>query len=134
MRRGYKGQSIVEMALLLPVLLLLAVGMVDLGRAFYFQETIANAAREGARFGAINNVTEGAISAQAVAEVGSLPGVSATALRTSDPGLPGKYVEVTVTYQFALITPLIQNVIGLTSIPLSARARQPQANSFASSP
>ena len=43
-----RGQSLIEFALLLPVLLLLVAGAIDLGRAFYSQITITNAAREGA--------------------------------------------------------------------------------------
>lgn len=47
-----KGQSLVELALLLPVLIMLLMGTVDLGRAFYTYVAITNAAREGARYGA----------------------------------------------------------------------------------
>lgn len=131
MKRKQKGQAAVEFALLLPVLVLLALGLVDLGRAFYFQETITNAAREGARYGAVTNpVTTGQIESAAVAEVGSLTGVSATATMVTDPGVMGRYVEVTTTYNFSLVTPLIKNVLGITSIPLTATAKQPRANGF----
>lgn len=44
----------VEMALLLPVLLIILIGAVDLGRVFYSYITVTNAAREGARYGAAN--------------------------------------------------------------------------------
>ena len=40
-----------EFALVLPVLLLVIVGMLDLGRAFFSAIAVANVAREGARFG-----------------------------------------------------------------------------------
>lgn len=43
-----RGQSLVEFALILPVMLLLVGGAIDLGRLFYSQITIADAAREGA--------------------------------------------------------------------------------------
>jgi Flp pilus assembly protein TadG len=46
------GQSLVELAFAMPVVLLLLLGTVDLGRAFYTYVAITNAAREGARFGA----------------------------------------------------------------------------------
>jgi hypothetical protein len=39
----------VEFALVAPLLLLLAFGIVDFGRAMYYQNEITNAAREGAR-------------------------------------------------------------------------------------
>ena len=47
-----RGASLVEMALVMNLLFLFLVGVADFGRAFYTYITIANAAREGARFGA----------------------------------------------------------------------------------
>jgi Flp pilus assembly protein TadG len=52
MVRSERGQSLVELALVLPLLILLLSGMVDLGRAFYGYISITNGAREGARYGA----------------------------------------------------------------------------------
>lgn len=54
MRRGrrQRGQSTVELAISSIVLLLLIGGVLDLGRVFYFQVVLHNAAREGARHGA----------------------------------------------------------------------------------
>jgi len=46
--RRSRGQSIVELAIISPVVLLLLAAAIDLGRLFYSQITIANAAREGA--------------------------------------------------------------------------------------
>ena len=48
-RRGERGAAAVEMALILPVLLLLVGGIIDFGRAFNAQMTLTQAAREGAR-------------------------------------------------------------------------------------
>jgi Flp pilus assembly protein TadG len=45
---GY-GQSMVEFALILPLMVLVIVGIFDLGRAFFSYIAITNAAREGAR-------------------------------------------------------------------------------------
>ena len=50
-RRWDKGQSVVELALTLPVLLIIMVGLVELGSILFSQMTVTNAAREGARFG-----------------------------------------------------------------------------------
>jgi TadE-like protein len=52
--RGKRGQSLVETAMVLPVLVLLMLGMVDYGRAYYFQVAVTNAAREGTRTGIVN--------------------------------------------------------------------------------
>jgi Flp pilus assembly protein TadG len=43
------GQGLVEFALLLPILVLIIFGVLDLGRAFFAQIALANAARVGAR-------------------------------------------------------------------------------------
>ncbi|MEO6577969.1 MAG: TadE/TadG family type IV pilus assembly protein [Candidatus Limnocylindria bacterium] len=47
-----RGQSFVEFALLLPVLLVLVLGTVDLGRAYFASVSLENAVKEGAFFGA----------------------------------------------------------------------------------
>lgn len=47
--RSERGAAAVEMALVLPVLILLIGGIVDFGRAYYTQIILTNAAREGAR-------------------------------------------------------------------------------------
>jgi len=43
-----KGQSVIELALILPVLVLLMLGLVDLSRAIQAYNIIANMSREGA--------------------------------------------------------------------------------------
>jgi Flp pilus assembly protein TadG len=52
--RSLRGQSLVELALILPVLLMLVAGAIDLGRVWYSQITITNAAREGAMEAAVS--------------------------------------------------------------------------------
>ncbi len=47
------GQSLVEFAMVLPLFLVLLFALVDFGRAFYGWLVITNAAREGARAGAV---------------------------------------------------------------------------------
>jgi Flp pilus assembly protein TadG len=44
-----RSQALIEFALVSPVLLLLTFGVVDVGRAVFYYDTINNAAREGAR-------------------------------------------------------------------------------------
>lgn len=50
--KGQKSQALIEFALVSPVLLLLLFGVVDLGRAIFYYDTINHAAREGARVAA----------------------------------------------------------------------------------
>lgn len=53
-RSKERGQSLVELALILPVLMLVLVGIFDFGRAFYAYNALSNAAREGARYGTVH--------------------------------------------------------------------------------
>ena len=48
-----KGQTIVETAIVLPVLILLVLGIFEFGRAMYIKNTLNNAARAGARAAAV---------------------------------------------------------------------------------
>ncbi len=82
LKRFQKGQSLVEMAFALPVLLLLMVGIVELGYALNAYVQTVNAAREGARFGSmggrnnditsiVQGATSGLIQYNDVADVGN---------------------------------------------------------------
>lgn len=46
-----KGQSLVEFALMLPILLLIVLGVIEFGRIFLLYTEASNAAREAARYG-----------------------------------------------------------------------------------
>lgn len=46
-----RGQALAELALVLPLLVLLMVGTVDLGRLFYAFQSVENAAATGALYG-----------------------------------------------------------------------------------
>lgn len=48
--RGKRAQALAEMAVMVPFLIIGMMGMLDLGRAFYYQIAITNAVREGARY------------------------------------------------------------------------------------
>lgn len=49
-----RGQSLVEFALILPILILLMVGLFDLGRVVFTNNSLSDGARQGARIAAIN--------------------------------------------------------------------------------
>ena len=55
--RRERGAAAVEMAIILPVLLLVIGGIVDFGRAFYYSVVTTSAAREGARMLALGYTT-----------------------------------------------------------------------------
>ena len=49
LKSGRKGQELVEFAVMLPFLLIVLIGVIDLGRVFHASITIANASRSGVR-------------------------------------------------------------------------------------
>jgi Flp pilus assembly protein TadG len=57
-RLDLQGQALVEFALILPILLLLAVGIMDFGRALFVFSEVSNATREAARYGANTDVID----------------------------------------------------------------------------
>lgn len=50
------GQGLVEFAIVLPIIVFLFIALFDFGRAVYAVNTVANAAREGARVAAVDQV------------------------------------------------------------------------------
>jgi Flp pilus assembly protein TadG len=48
--RGKRAQALAETAVMVPFLIIGMMGMLDLGRAFYYQISITNAVREAARY------------------------------------------------------------------------------------
>jgi Flp pilus assembly protein TadG len=46
-----RGQAMIELALILPILLLLTIGVIEFGRVAYFSIEVADAARAGAQYG-----------------------------------------------------------------------------------
>jgi len=65
-RRG-RGQTLVEFAMVLPIVLGIMLGLFDLGRAVFSMNTLAQAARSGSRMAIVNqnvtNVRNAAIAA-----------------------------------------------------------------------
>jgi hypothetical protein len=156
-RSRNRGQSLVEFALVLPVLLLIVAGAIDLGRAYLTTINIQNAAKEGAFQGARDpacdtNAVSGCADPQTVeARVElELDGIPADAIEVrcyppdadlSDPApLPtakpslvncvdGDLYRVTVDATFHLVTPIIGAIVG-DSLALSASATSVVVTSF----
>lgn len=51
------GQALVELALVLPLFLMVFVGIITLGMGIFFQQQVTNAARAAARYAAIHSAT-----------------------------------------------------------------------------
>jgi len=118
------GQSLVEFALVLPVLLLIVLGSLDLGRVFYYEISIANAAREGVRVASNYTKTDSDIRAAARNEVSSqfsLPD-SDIAISPSPTRSPGQPVTVTVSHDFSAVTPMLDRIMEGQPIRLARSA------------
>jgi Flp pilus assembly protein TadG len=63
LRRPRAGATVVEMALMLPLFILIVVGIIEFGRAFMVQQMVTNASREGARHATLPNTTENEVVA-----------------------------------------------------------------------
>jgi Flp pilus assembly protein TadG len=101
------GQSIVELAIVVPVLLLLAVGVFEFGRALHAYLTVTHAARDGARLAMDPTKEEGDIVQRAKDAASPLTVAPNVLSRTK-----GGRATVRVTYQFNTPVPLISQIWG----------------------
>jgi Flp pilus assembly protein TadG len=129
------GQGLVELALVLPMVVLLLLAVLDLGRVLYSNHTVAQAAREASRVGVVTPAeTAKKYDAIRLAALGSAPGVglSSTGIyggkgacpkgnrdtaapstcfypKGTDPGSP---IEVNVRVDVPIVTPLVSAILG----------------------
>ena len=102
--RGEKGQSTVEFALVLPVVALVAIGLVQVGLSVRNQLAVELAAREGARAASVAADSSGAAHDAATTST-RLPIEVATSA-------DGTTVSVTVTYTDDIAIPLLGSILG----------------------
>lgn len=123
-----KGQTLVEFAILLPVLLFISIVIIDLGRAVYYYSAIHNAAREGVRYGIIYpNDADGMRNTTIEYAFGlGLSGVDVIFAGLGDPqyidDFPNPTVKVSVEYAFTPATPLVSNLLPDGKITLKSEA------------
>jgi Flp pilus assembly protein TadG len=139
-RVGPRGQALVELALVTPILLLLLLGAIDLGRVWYAQITVTNAAREGAMEAAFNpdsydagqpcdptdnrvvcRVINEADGSGVTVEPGDIAMVCDAACAPGTAASPNS-VTVTVVGDFRLLTPLMGIFTGGQDITLTGNA------------
>lgn len=137
------GQAYLELALILPALLLLTLGVLDFGRSLYTYVSMAGAVRDGARYGTVylpnsgpptpsqiqsrvqSSATSPAIAANNVSVQLQLCRLSDNSCVTYDDAyynshvtsttlMKGYRLNVQVSYTFQLLTPLL----GQLTIPM----------------
>ena len=147
-RHRSRGQSIVEFALLFPVVLLILMVGLDFGRVFLGWINLNNTARIAANFAATNAIAlsgTGPVHTAAVARYRQLVANDATAINCTlnpnpvpDPAATpadlaalypggtalGQTAHVSIDCDFGVITPVISNILGQT-VTVSASADFP---------
>lgn len=126
-----RAQSLAELAMILPVILILVFGIIDFGMGLRAYITVSQATREGARFAAVGNPAgsftsggtgdcDGSTATTAVGKVCAtmsglnLANLTSVSVTYPDGKEPGKSVRVSVTYHYNYITPL-QRVVAFFS-------------------
>jgi hypothetical protein len=108
--RKEKGQSIVEFALVVPILLIFVMGIIEFGFMFNAYLTISNASREAARLGALGE-TNTAIELRVDTIAGRLDASRIGVQVTPNIRDRGDMVTVIVDYDYELITPILSSVL-----------------------
>lgn len=150
-KRSERGQSMIEFALSLALMLMLLAGLVDLGRAIFTYMALREAAQEGAMYGSIFPNITGSIEErvmnssnvlQALASEESGSGVASLGFEeaeevviSADPAIDisvsfpdgascaGKGIRVEVEYtQFPLTMPFLGAILGSQTVNISASA------------
>jgi Flp pilus assembly protein TadG len=125
-KNDQKGQSLVEVAITLPVLILIMAGILDLGRAYFTYVALSDAAAEGAAYAAINPGDTTQIVERAVESSNGLVTLSQDQVTVQSNSLTaGSPITVTVTFDYALITPILDSIVPEGRILLRAVVAQP---------
>lgn len=115
-RRGSSGQATVEMALVLPILIWLLIGLVDIARMANAYLIIQHASREAVRLG-ITGASDAQVVQRAVRTATTLDStrmtISVTPAGTRN---TGSDITVTVNYRYQVLA--LMGIIG-RDVPLS---------------
>lgn len=117
-RKTEKGQAVVEMALILPVLLLIIFGIIEFGRILNTYMIITEISREGARAGCVGGSDSDIRST--VRSRATDSGLDAALINDTDivitpntgSRLRGESLQVRVSYPVDIIAPLLGPIIG----------------------
>ncbi len=116
-----RGQSTVEFALVLPVLLLIVFGIIEFGFILNAYVTVISSAREGARYGITGDIEEDQIIQRVKNAAGMLDTTtegkfSVTVNKNEADG----ELTVAVTYNVDILDPIMGAILGAT-VPVNAK-------------
>lgn len=109
--KSERGQAIVESALVMPIVLLLVIGMVELGRVSNAYMAVMHAARHGARYGAVGGTNEEIVTRVKGAATPLNPSELTVTVFPEHGRQSGMDIQVSVTYPVVLITPLVSSFL-----------------------
>jgi Flp pilus assembly protein TadG len=114
--KNERGAALLETAITIPIILLIAVGIFEFGRAYQTSQVLTNAAREGARIAILSETTD----AQVLTIVrdymtsGGLPNVATAAIDVDrNVGLgtsSASRVTISYPFQFIVLNPVVRLV------------------------
>jgi Flp pilus assembly protein TadG len=110
-RAHERGQSLVETAIVLPLLLLLFMGTVDVGRFLFAYIALEEAVQEGATYASRAPTDVSGIRARVTSSSNHREVTNAT---VPDPVCTTTTVSVTATYPMPLLTPMASLIFGNT--------------------
>ncbi|MDH3942929.1 MAG: pilus assembly protein [Anaerolineae bacterium] len=106
----FRGQSLLEFAITIPMLLLLLMGIFDLGRVTFYYAALTNSAREGARYGIVQ--PDDSIGIRQVVRDFAF-GIDPDDLTISvDRDTELNLITVSTSFEFVPATPLITPFLG----------------------
>jgi len=124
--RREHGQAAVEFLLTLPLVMTILFGILELGIAVFNYNTIANAAQEGARFGALTPAAVSGTCTNPVAGIGERVCRLAAGLDSAQLSyvttVQGGVLRVAVTYRYRAISGPVARAIGNGIVEMSAVA------------
>lgn len=118
--RNQRGAALLEVALTLPLMLLVAVGIFEFGRAYQTWQVLTNAAREGARMAVLPGIDDADVTTrvQSYLDSGQLGDVEATVTITRNNTIPtgagsatGSRVVINYPFEFIVLQPVAQLVV-----------------------
>lgn len=134
MKKGIKpknterGQSMVELALTITILMILLAGVIDMGRAFFTYMAMRDAAQEGASYASVNPFDETGTKIRVWDNLDQV---------VPDPVHPENYIDISISYngprclgheivvdvnyeQFPLAMPFLGWILNSQTIPIHA--------------
>lgn len=117
MQRSQRGATLVEFAMVVPIVIMLIVGAVEFGGATSAKATVTHAAREGVReYSLTQDASKGQSAARAAAPTLSSGSLTVSSSGCGDISDFGNEARTVVSYPYEISIPFVSmGVINLTS-------------------